>query len=69
MDDHATAMKKMEMGLSVREWLYGRKINEKEWRQAFIYLSMKISLQQHGKELIMLLFMYNMTIIKSHEVF
>jgi hypothetical protein len=27
----------------VREWLYERKINEKEWRQAFIYLSMKIT--------------------------
>jgi hypothetical protein len=44
MDNHATAMKKMEIGLSyVREKLYERKINEKEWRQAFVHLFMKIT--------------------------
>jgi hypothetical protein len=44
MDNHATAMKKMEMGLSVCLWMIVWKKNKwKGWRQAFIYLSMKIT--------------------------
>jgi hypothetical protein len=56
---------------SARELLYERKINEKEWRQAFIYLSISLwkLLPPATWERINYAPFYNMTIIKSHEVF
>ncbi len=63
-------MKKMEMDFSI-SWMIVWKKNKWKGVASGIYLSLyeNYSLQQHGKELIMLLYMYNMTIIKSHEVF